>query len=79
MSNYENVDGATVAVWDQTSDDIEPESEATAHIEEMYFQYGDLVVTLTVPDEDRFYDVKIPVKAKDSWNEFVESMPTWDT
>ena len=77
MSNYDRIEGATLSVWEQDSDDMEPLTDNTVTIEEMYFAYGDIVMTFSDDERGEFFDLQIPVKAKESWNEFVKSLPIW--
>lgn len=77
MANYSNVDGVRVQEWGPDSEPGEPNKEWTGEIEEMYFDHGSLTITITNPNDETLTDVRVPVKAKDSWNEFVDSLPQW--
>jgi hypothetical protein len=73
--NYERIGGVRYSVWSENGD--EPEhKEGDARVEELYFEHtGNLVVRLET--EQGLVSMSIPIKAKDSWNEFVDSLPKW--
>jgi len=76
--NYSNVDGVELTTWGPESDPENPEREINGKIEEMYFDYGNLYVNVTHEDGETVTTLEIPIKARVSWNGFVESLPTWD-
>lgn len=78
MVNYTNIDGVTVSEWSPESEANEPDSEWVGEIDGMYFDNGSLVIIIAHPDGDTVTDIQIPVKAKRSWNGFVESLPQWE-
>jgi hypothetical protein len=79
FGNYERVTGAELAYWDGENDVAEPDNVINAKVEEMYEDNGTIVIRFEDRDDNSdFYDLTIPVKAKDSWNEFVDSLPKWE-
>lgn len=75
MANYNRVKGVGYGRW--VGDETEPQVEQNgAELEELYFADGQLHLTLET--EDGFLDIEIPVLARTDWDDFVESLPTWD-
>lgn len=74
--NYERVKGGSMAIWEDES--TESAADGPVEIEEMYVDNGDLVIRFEFAHDGHFYDLQIPIKAKQSWNEFVGDLPTWD-
>jgi len=79
--NYSRVDGVDVSKWGPESEADEPIEEFTGEIEEFYFEEsrGRLILTVVHPDGETVTNIQIPVSARNSWNSFVDSLPTWDT
>jgi len=76
MSNYDNVRGADVSLWEGDSTSPEWEDSA-ALVEEMYFENDSGQLVARVDTDYGLIDLSIPVKAAESWNEFADSLPRW--
>jgi len=77
---YDNVAGVEVAEWDDDEDNHDPVEQRHCRLEEMYYEEcrGNLVITFEDRDTCRFFDVTIPIKADPDWNDFANSLPTWE-
>lgn len=77
VKNYDINAGVEFSEW---TGGEEPENQYRSKLEECYYDphTGDLVITFTDRDSDRFFDLSVPVKAVSEWNEFADSLPRWD-
>lgn len=76
---YGNVSGARVAEWDYEAD--EPHPDYLAKVDEMYYDamVGEIIIRMDAEGAESVIDVSIPVKATQDWNEFVDTLPSWET
>lgn len=78
--NYSSVDGVKVSKWGPESEPENPLEKFEGEVEEFYFEEsrGRLILTVVHPDGETVTNLMIPVTARNSWNSFVDSLPTWD-
>jgi hypothetical protein len=76
--NYKKVAGVELGEWPEDAE--EPAEQRHCKLEEMYYEpySGDLVVRFIDRDTNRTFDLSIPVKADENWNDFADSLPRWD-
>lgn len=76
MVNYDSISGVT---YRRYNDDDSPDEPTTgqedAKVEELYFDTGKLHLTLETADG--FLSIQIPVLATNTWDGFVDTLPTW--
>ena len=79
-ANYDNVAGAELAEWDARDESDEPSEQRHCKVEELYYESynGEIVIRFEDRDTGRFFDLSIPVKADDNWNDFADSLPRWN-
>lgn len=77
MVNYDSISGVT---YRRYLEDDDPDNATTdqddAEIDEFYFDYGKLHLTLKT--DDGYLSIDIPILPMDKWDGFVNSLPTWD-
>ena len=76
MSNYERIKGAQYSRWLGEEEHPVAEDDAT-EIEEMYREGGRLIIRADT--SDGLVDLAIPITAEESWNEFVDSLPKFES
>lgn len=77
MVNYDNIRGVGYTHW-EGDDDTPAEETREIVVEEFYYDEYSGELHLSFVREDDLEVLAIPVKASEDWNEFVESLPTWD-
>ena len=77
MPNYTNVHGVEASKWPKNGD-VEEWDDRDAQVEEFYFEECRGRLNLSIVTDEGLLSLQIPVQATEEWNEFVESLPTWE-
>lgn len=76
MVNYDNISGIGYRRYvDDDATDGPTTEQSDAKIDEFYFDYGRLHLKLKT--DDGYISIDIPVLPVDKWDDFVDSLPTW--
>lgn len=76
--NYQSVPRVWFQEYSEAVDDPDPVYEASARIDELYYDNGLLELRLQAEHGDKSWSVSIPVLKEHGWNGFVNDLPTWD-
>lgn len=76
MANYDDVRGVEYARYDEDSTPDDPAArDGEAKIDEMYFGFGHLHVSVNT--SEGLISLNIPILPMGKWDEFVDSLPVW--
>lgn len=77
MANYDNISGVGYRRYTESDTADNPTvKQDDAQIDELYFDYGRLHLTLKTTEG--LVSVDIPILPMEKWDAFVESLPAWD-
>lgn len=78
-SNYRNIKNVSYSIWKEDDDEDPSIKVNDAEVEELYFDSKMGVLYLSVIHDDRCIYIDVPILANNNWNDFVDSLPTWES